>query len=320
MDVMFKSKEEPEPTPFGPGPDVDQDEEGNEDGEKGDEEPEPKPERKALHERILRTFLFPVDETPLDRMPVAVLVLGGPCSSRSAVVKNLAREGRFVRVDPEAIGSLCPEYEEAIQKTARNAPSIVKEEAGFISRRLIEKATEDRKNLAIEAIGQDPPECYDLLNSLEDLGYYTIVILMDADRSTIIDRNKFRGSRCGRWVQREAFSLGKVAALTFEKLKAKKKAQEFIRLDVRGEAPKIVRSVLEELDELVEDESDEPDKPSISYKKIRTLAFEGIQREVANTKALPEKYKPSEGPLLDHYDDFHIRAVDVEEEEEEVEP
>jgi predicted ABC-type ATPase len=278
---------------------------------------EPKPGRKALHERILRTFSDHVDEVPADKMPVAVLTMGGPISGRSSFVKNLASDASFVRVDPGAIATIIPEYEEAVKKTARNAAAIVQEEAAYVAHRLIEEAVEKRKNVAIDAVGLDADAHTEFLQDLQDKGYYTVLVLTDLDRADAILRNKARGLRTGRWVPREALVLGKVAAKNFDAVADA--ADESIRIDVRGGYPKHIVETLVDLQNLFEEEpeeAEEPDVPAVTSKEIKKRALEGIRKEKVRMAALPDKYKTGEGILLAHYDDAHIQPLDFGEEDD----
>lgn len=282
-------------------------------------EDEPKPIRKALHERIFRTFAKNVEPTPIDKKPVAVLAMGGPISGRSSAVKSLTQDSLFVRVDPGAIATLFPEYEEAVKKFARNAAALCQEEAAYIAHRLIEEAVSKRKNIAIDSVGVDAEAHARMLSDLREAGYHTVLLLTEMDRPDAILRNRERGSRTGRWVPREALSLGRVARKNFDAIKDE--ADESLIFDVRGGSPKLVTEVLLDLDQLFEGE-DEPEKPDpedpdVEVDEIRKRAMDGIRKEKIRMTTLPEKYKPNEGVLLAHYDDAHIQPLEFEDEDEE---
>lgn len=282
---------------------------------------QPKPIRKALHERIFRTFSKNVEEVAPDKKPVAVLTMGGPVSGRSSAVKSLANDSRFVRVDPGAIATLLPEYEEAVKKFARNAAAMCQEEAAYIAHHLLQKAVEDRKNVAVDAVGVDAEAHAQMLADLKDAGYFTVLILTEMDRPDAIKRNRERGARTGRWVPREALTLGKVARDNFKEIEDE--ADASLRIDNRGNSPKHVTEVLSDLDQLLEDdekdepEQPEPEEPDIEVDEIRKLALEGIRKEKIRMTTLPEKYMPAEGVLLAHYDDAHIQPIEFEDDEEE---
>lgn len=288
---------------------------------------QPKPIRKALHERIFRTFSKNVEEVAPDKKPVAVLTMGGPVSGRSSAVKNLAQDSQFVRVDPGAIATLLPEYEEAVKKFARNAAALCQEEAAYIAHHLLEDAVSKRKNVAIDAAGVDAEAHSQMLSDLQEAGYFTVLVLTEMDRPDAIKRNRERGARTGRWVPREALTIGKVARENFEEIE--EDADETLRIDNRGNAPKHVTEVLADLGHLFEaddddDEKDEPERPEpeepdIEIGEIRKMILEGIRKEKVRMSTLPEKYKPAEGVLLAHYDDAHIQPLEFEDDEEEPE-
>jgi len=281
---------------------------------------EPKPGRKALHERIFRTFLDNVDDVPDDRMPVAVVAIGGPVSGRSSAVKNLASDATFARVDPGAIATMIPEYEEAVKKFARNAALIVQEEASFIASALLQEAVEKRKNIAIDSVGLKADVHAQLLSDLEEAGYYTVLVLTDMERADAILRNRERGARTGLWVPREALGLGKTSAKTFDKISDK--ADESLLIDNRGGIPRHMSEVLDDLYKLFEDDKEEPEKapepevPAVKITEIRRRCLEGIRKEKVRMGALPEKFKPNEGVILAHYDDAFIQPLDFGDDED----
>jgi adenylate kinase family enzyme len=329
MDTMFIDKDK-EPPPSGPpeqapppqqdtgeaqeAEDDDSDDSASEPEEPDEEDdrPKPKPQRKALHEWIGRTFLNHVSEVNDDRIPVAVLFIGGPVSGRSTALKSLSHDATFVHIDPGLIATMIPEYAEAIGKRARDAQSIVQEEAYFVAHDLIEKAVLDRKNIAIETVGADSEACSTILQDLEGAGYHTIVVLMDTERQAALDRNKFRGKRIGQWAPKEAFPLAKEAIKTYEEVRDD--ASEYLRVDTSGDKPKYVTETLSDLAELfTEDKPDGPDRPAMATKEIRKRILESLKAGKIKLESLPEKYKPGEGVILVHYDDTHIGRLNLDE-------
>ena len=288
------------------------------DDESSEDRPKPKPQRKALHDWVLRTFLDHVESAPDDRMPVAVLVLGGPVSGRTSIVKSLTHDALFARVDPGVIATMLPEHAEAASKLARNAPSIVQEEAAYLAHRVIEEACKKRKNVAIEAVGVSSDDLSHLIADLREAGYYSIVILSDISRASALEHHKYRGVRIGTWVPRDLFALGKAAASTFNQLKHD--ADEFLKFDSSDE-PKYVVETLTDLAELFEeDDSEVPNKSATSSKEIRKRTLEGLKGEKLKLDTVPERYKPNEGLLLDHYDDAHIAPLILEDDKKGQEP
>lgn len=317
MDDMFDTpedkSEEPEPSPLPSNPNgmsIPNQEPEAEDDKEEPKEPKPKPQRKALHDRIFRTFLDNVKEVDFDEKPVAVVMTGGPLSGRTAVVSSIARELPFVRVDPEAIGILLPEYKEAVSKFARNAPDIVSDEASFLALAIVDKAVEGRKNLVVDAVGEDAADHAAFIESLQEAGYSVVLVLTDIDRADVVQRNRVRGAKTGRWVPNEYFALVSNAARTYEE--CCESADECFRIDTRKK-PKFVSNVLEDLDELFEDET-RPEKSAVPLAEIRKAALEGLKRSCNMLDALPDKYKPREGVLLAHYSDLHIQPVRIEDE------
>jgi hypothetical protein len=325
MDTMFIDKDkQPPPAPLGPPGEVPpaQPSAGEAEGDtnvdpsddsddKSDDKPKPKPQRKGLHEWISRSFLDHVSEVSDERIPVAVLVIGGPVSGRSTILKSLTHDSLFVRVDPGLVATMLPEYEEAVHKHARDAQNIVQEEAYFVAHSLIEQAVIDRKNVAIETVGADSDACSALLGDLEGAGYHTILLLADCERSVASERNKFRGVRTGQWAPREAFALAEDAVETYESVRDD--ADEYLKIDT-SDKPRFVTETLSDLAELfTEDKPDGPDRPAVVTKEIRKRALEYLKTEKIKLEPLPEKYKPNEGVILVHYDDTHVGSLDLDE-------
>lgn len=334
MDEMFLSKEDEknaaalaqpdvgaDPQTASPTePEADDEEESEDDLDDEDpddeeaEQPKPKPQRKALHDWIFRTFLDHVEETQDDRMPVAVLVLGGPVSGRTSIIKSLTHDALLVRVDPGTIATMVPEYEEAAKKLARNAPSIVQDEATYLAHKLIEEAVKKRKSVAIEAVGLNSDDLSQLLADFREAGYYSIVVFSDISRASALEHHKFRGTRTGTWVTRELFALSKAASSTFEQIKYD--ADEFHKFDSSG-TPKYVSETISDLEELFEEDDPEaPNKPAILFKEVRKRILDGLTAEKQKLDAVPEHYKPNEGLLLAHYDDAHIASLELQDDEE----
>ncbi len=324
MDEMFLSKKDAdksapadsnlEPDSDGELDPDDLDDEDPEDSEENEDRPKPKPQRKALHDWVLRTFLDHVEAAPDDRMPVAILVLGGPVSGRTSIVKSLTHDALFVQADPGTIATMIPEYAEAASKLARNAPSIVQAEAAYLAHCVIEEACKKRKNVAVEAVGISSDDLSQLIADLREAGYYSIVVLSSISRPAALEHHKYRGSRTGTWVPRELFALGKTASSTFEQIKHD--ADEFHKFD-SSETPKYVTETLSDLAELFEsdlDEQEASDKPAVLFKEIKKRALEGLVSAKTKLATVPEHYKSNEGLLLSHYDDAHIVSLNLEDE------
>lgn len=267
----------------------------------------PRPQRRALHERILRTFLDHVDAVKPDLIPVAIVLMGGPASGRTAIVKNLTHDALCVRVDPGAIATMIPEFTDGVKKNARNAPAIVQTEAAFIAHLVLEKAIETRKNIAVDGVGADQEQYARFLGELREKGYVTTLVLSDIDRTMALERDKDRGTKTGQWAPKEAFALAKVAAKNFHHVK--EVADDNLHIDVRG-APKHIPEVLSDLSNLFE--ADDATKPSITIKDIRRRALDGLRKERDRMGALPVRYKKGEGIILAHYDDAHIQPLDMD--------
>lgn len=265
------------------------------------EEGEPRPQRKALHERIFRVFLDHVEKVSDDFRSVAVVVMGGPASGRSAVGKALSATGNFVRSDPSTVTTLIPEYADAVRLLARNAADLASAEAGYVASSIMEKAVEARKNLVVEVVGGNGKKLVGLVSALQENDYYVVVLFLETTDDVARERADARGAQTGRWVPDKAFKLILKLPKTFER--ASQEADQAIVFDTNG-APKLKESALDSLRVIFERK--EPSNLAVPVADIQKTALEGLKRERSRADSLTDKYKKSEGIWLAHYDDSHL--------------
>ena len=272
----------------------------------------PRPQRKALHERIYRTFLDHVDTVPLEKKPVAVVLMGAPASGRSAAGKALAATGLFVRSDPGLVATMFPEYSDGVKALARNAAKLVSKEAGYVARSLMDLAVEDRKNVVLDTFGKHFSKMSGIVSEFQESDYYVVVVFLETEVEVAKSRAVERGAKNGLWVPETALRASTALLRVFERLD--EIADQTLVFDTNG-SPKLKESVLGSLRLIFERR--EPKNIAVSLAEIQKVVLEGLKRERSEMENKPDKYTDKEGLWLAHYDDIHLVPIDDGEDEEE---
>ena len=154
-------------------------------------------ERRVLHDGIEQALLDVAPSVPIGEQPVAVLMMGGPASGKSAVTKHLDLK-RFVQIDADAIKDKLPEYREAISKFARNAAPMAHEESSYLAKRVRTRAIEARQNFLFDGTGANAEAYSDLVWDLKRRGYKVQVFAVDTDVDVAVKRAIKRAKEKGR--------------------------------------------------------------------------------------------------------------------------
>jgi predicted kinase len=159
----------------------------------------PKEYRLAVHSRIRSQFLDPVHGVRDSKRPLALVFIGAPGSGKSLLAHHVPQD-IAVRVSPESIRQVIPEYREALEKAVRRAAMIVDDESKWLAHMILNEALGTRKGVAIDGTGIRAASYERLVNELHDRGYFVRVICCHAKPEVAWERLDRRGAKLGCWI------------------------------------------------------------------------------------------------------------------------
>ena len=200
------------------------------------------PERKALHDKIVDSFFEDVTPVPVGKTPVAIMMMGGPASGKSSMVRaSGAAEDNFMVVDVDAIKEQIPEYQRAVSNRAKNAAAMVHDESSdWIGKRVRDRAIEERYNVVIDGTGKTLTSYVTNMAKLKEQGYRVTLMLADSTAEIGQERQKPRARRTGRYVPSFVFSAYKTIPANFAEFRSE--ADQFFVYDTRTLPAKLVWS------------------------------------------------------------------------------
>lgn len=173
-------------------------------------------ERLTLHRRITRELLKGARPTDVPR---ATFLAGGSGAGKSSILRRLEGElpRSAVRVDPDAIKEMLPEYQQLLATGERAAARLVHEETSDIAKALIEEASQRKLNLVIDGTGDsEAGKFLAKISRQADLGYETRVVLVDIPTESAVARAAARAARTGREIPESVIrSIHQKVALRF---------------------------------------------------------------------------------------------------------
>lgn len=200
------------------------------------------PERKVLHEQIAQKFLASVQPVPEDKSPVSVLMMGGPASGKSSMVRAQGFDAsQFVNADADGVKESIPEYREAIMNRAKNAAAMAHEESSMLVKSIRQEAIDTNRNLIVDGTGAKLKSYEEAIGKLKGKGYNTHLMLADCDADIALKRAKDRAKKTGRYVP-DHFVTEAYSAIPGNFLKAAQMVDSFQVYDSRGNPPKMVWS------------------------------------------------------------------------------
>jgi 8-oxo-dGTP pyrophosphatase MutT (NUDIX family)/predicted ABC-type ATPase len=155
------------------------------------------PERQAQHRQILdRALAVPSQDAPL-----AIVMMGGPASGKSGVLKAL-ESGRtdFVHIDADAIKGELPEYRHGLAEGAKDAAKSVHSESGWLVDRTFDEAVAARKNLVLDGTGKDLEGYLTRIRRLRAAGYAIRLVYVRVEPHIGARRAIERSAETGRYV------------------------------------------------------------------------------------------------------------------------
>lgn len=198
----------------------------------------PSAERAKEHEKIINRFANSAKPVPPTKIPVAIVMMGGPASGKSSIVEGISKKN-FVNVNPDLIKEQLPEYKQALKEGAKNASMIVHEESSDIARKVKEQAITQNKNMVIDGTGSNYGKYLDMINGLKSRGYHVKLIMPDLDVDSALKRVEERAEKKGRWVP-EPFVRQAYNAIPANFLKLTQAADDFALYNARTRPTKLV--------------------------------------------------------------------------------
>lgn len=162
------------------------------------------PERRKLHDEIKRKFLAGTTPVPPGIKPVAVFTMGGPSSGKSSLLEQEGATSKYldnaVRIDCDKIKEQIPEYQKAIDASAKDAAKMVHAESAYVMGDLREQAVEERRNVIIDGTGVNATDYRDQMERFKARGYHVVLAMPQVDKAKAMERGAMRAEKEGRWV------------------------------------------------------------------------------------------------------------------------
>lgn len=159
------------------------------------------PARQELHDFIKSQYLDGVQSAPEGTQPVVIMMMGGPASGKSSMVRAMGiDESQFVIADADAIKERIPEYRVAVRNRGQKAAAMAHEESSYLVKQIRNSAISDRKNLVIDGTGAKAKSYMDVIPELRKQGYHIQLLMADASVNVALPRAIERAEKTGRYV------------------------------------------------------------------------------------------------------------------------
>lgn len=202
----------------------------------------PTSKRKILHDKIIEEIVSKTKSVPINKIPVAIMTMGGPASGKSSMVKSAGVDSeKFVVADADAVKEKIPEYNKSIIANARNAAFMAHKESSYIVNKIRNVAIDDNKNIIIDGTGSVLHSYLDNLKKLKEKGYAVKLLAVDIDVEIAVKRAMERAEKRGRFVP-ENVIREKYATIPKNIMIMSKLLDDFSVYDNNGISPKIVWS------------------------------------------------------------------------------
>jgi predicted ABC-type ATPase len=166
--------------------------------------------------------------------------MGAPASGKSSVVGDMV-DKTWARVDPDWVKDRIPEYQKALEASARDAALMAHEESSYLAKQIRDKAIEEGYPVMVDGTGRNAETYENLIDRLHANGYEVHLVMADLDEETGFARMKTRAEDCGRYVP-ESFVKDAYRNIPGNFERIAKKADTFDLYDTRGNTAKLVWS------------------------------------------------------------------------------
>jgi predicted ABC-type ATPase len=156
--------------------------------------------RRDLVDRVIGDARPPTDGPPrLDVMG------GGGASGKGAVLDYLVLDGRVstdnaVRLDPDGVKELIPEFGEVVRAGDSRAADVVHEESSQVAKSVLSEAMDRRLNIVYDVTLGNPDKSTRVLQDAKDRGYEVNLWGVTADPEVAVERAASRAEHSGRYV------------------------------------------------------------------------------------------------------------------------
>jgi predicted ABC-type ATPase len=211
--------------------------------------------RQSLHADIVNKFLAgkkPADE---GQQKVAVVMMGGPASGKTSLVRGILGErfDDFVNVNPDDVKEDIPEYNDAVSQDARDAAYMAHEESSDIAGVVKQEAEEGGYNIIVDGTGKDASKHIGTIKDLQSKGYRIMLLMPDVGMQEAVNRVEDRATKTGRYVPEDIVRMAhaKIPG-NFEKIA--RESDEFALYNSRGRPPEVMWEGGKDKEDTVHDE------------------------------------------------------------------
>ena len=143
------------------------------------------------------------------RKPIAYVMGGGGGSGKTRLLELLVKKGAVpekgtVKISPDDIKEVIPEYNQILDAGDSRAAEIVHEESSYISKLAQAKAIEKNMDIILDVTLGNKDSGVAKLQQLKDSGYEIRLIGVTTDIMTAVERAILRGINTGRFVKADA--------------------------------------------------------------------------------------------------------------------
>lgn len=162
------------------------------------------PERAALRENLVKEVIGDA-KPPEQGSPTLDLMGGGGASGKGFVLRNLVADGHIrtdnaVRLDPDGIKELIPEFGAIAQAGDSRAADVVHEESSTLAKTVLGEAMNRRLNIIYDSTLGNPDKTMKLIDDAHEKGYEVRLFGVSADPELAVERAAARGEQSGRYV------------------------------------------------------------------------------------------------------------------------
>lgn len=180
------------------------------------------PEREELHKQIIDKFLE--GKTPATGTPQLTMMGGGPASGKSTMikegfVKDPDTSSDTIKIDPDAIKAVLPEYKSMVEAGDKSASGFVHEESSALAKRLYSVALSEGINVTYDGTGDGSTKSVmKKVNAAKAQGYEIVGEYATCDIDEAIRRADARGKQTGRYVNHDYLKAchAKVTDIAYE--------------------------------------------------------------------------------------------------------
>lgn len=162
------------------------------------------PERAALHERIINELLMQGESS---ENPQLIFTAGPFGAGKSTVIDALVEAGyidtqRFMRIDPDQMKEMIPEYGELKTLNTTEAATVVHPETGDLQETAFFHALDMNKNMIVDGSLRHTAYFSEVIRRIrtEHPNYDISIIYVDASEPTLLQRVVDRGIETGRHI------------------------------------------------------------------------------------------------------------------------